>query len=134
MDAVQAVKHHMPRKKILIIEDEEGIRQLEKTVAESVNCDVIEADNFKDGIDLALKELPDLIILDLRLPHKKRGIGLAKSLRKRRSTRGIPIIFVSAYPVWEETRELDSVTNCSFITKPFKIKELAFEIRKYLNI
>ena len=120
-------------KKILIIEDNDEMRNLEKEVLVEAGYEVIEEANAKGGIELAVKEKPDLIIMDIRLPNKKRGIGAAKILRKDPQTKNIPIIFVTAYVLGEDTNEVKSIGNCGYITKPFKIEELLIEISKYLE-
>ncbi|MEE8360006.1 MAG: response regulator, partial [Candidatus Omnitrophota bacterium] len=68
-------------KRILIVEDDPDLRLIEKTQLEAAGYSVIESDNASDGISMAIKEKPDVIIMDVRLPYKKRGIGAAKIIR-----------------------------------------------------
>ena len=68
-------------KKILIVEDDINIREVEKGLLESRGYQVLEAGSAKDGVALALSERPDLILMDIRLPSKKRGIGAARNIR-----------------------------------------------------
>ena len=121
------------KKRILIIENEAEMRLLEKDILNTAGYEVLEADNAKDGIELALKEKPDLILMDIRLPYKQRGIGTAKIIRNNEKTGDIPIIFVTAYPMWEQSEEVKSISNCGYITKPFKIRVFVEYIRKYIG-
>ena len=118
-------------KKVLIIEDDAEMRALEKIVLEERGYEVLEAGNAKEGLALSLESLPDVIIMDVRLPSKKRGIGAAKQLRDNDKTREIPIIFVTGYAEGKDSTEVQNITNSSYITKPFEINALVAEIKKY---
>jgi two-component system cell cycle response regulator DivK len=118
-------------KKVLIIEDNVDMRVLERTVLEERGYEVLEADNAKDGITLAIESVPDIILMDIRLPSKKRGIGAAKILRENEKTRNIPIIFVTGYPGVQDSGEIEHIDNCSYMAKPVELKELIKKIKKY---
>lgn len=122
------------KKKILIIEDDGSIRRLERKLLEAHGYEVIESKEAKEGTALAIAEKPDLILMDIRLPSKKRGIGAARILRKHHETRDIPIVFVTGYQQGEETKEVANIPNCSYITKPFENKDLLGVIAKYLTV
>ena len=120
------------KKKILIIDDDFQLRMIEKKNLEMSGYEVLESDNAADGIKLATEKKPDLILMDIRLPYKKRGIGAAKIIRNDDRTRNIPIIFVTAYPEWEYEDEVRNITNCGYLTKPFKTSHLLEYIQRYL--
>lgn len=120
-------------KRILIVEDNSDVRQMERDLLESNGYQVIEADNAKDGIRLALEEIPDLIIMDIRLPNKKRGIGAARIIRANEKTKDIPIVFVTAYAEGEHTKEISNIPNCGFIAKPFHLETFIEEIVKRIE-
>jgi len=120
-------------KRILIIENDPEMREFERSVLEQAGYCVSEADNARDGIIIAQAEKPNLILMDIRLPHKTRGIGAAKILRKKEATRDIPIIFVSAYPALEETKEVTNITNCGSIIKPFSVRVFLDTIEKFIS-
>ncbi len=117
-------------KKILIIEDESDLREMEKENLQTAGYKVFEAGNAKDGVELAVKERPDVILMDIRLPYKKRGIGAAKMLRNTEETKDTPIIFVTGYPMWEQSAEVKNIANCAYITKPFDIRTLITQIER----
>lgn len=121
------------KKRILIIEDDYSMRTLEKKILESSGYEVLEATNGKEGTALAIKEKPDLILMDIRLPSKKRGIGAARLIRRAPETSHIPIVFVTCYTKGEDTREVTNIPNCGYLTKPFEIPEFLDTVKKYLT-
>ena len=119
-------------KKVLIVEDNAQMRFLEREILEERGYEVLESATSKDGIDLAVEKVPDIILMDVRLPSKKRGIGAAKALRKIDKTRDIPIIFVTGYADGEGSPEIKSITNCGYLTKPFEVKTFIEKVEKYI--
>jgi len=118
-------------KRILIVEDNEDARWMTKVFLESEGHEVLESGDARGGIALAISEIPDLIIMDIRLPSKKRGIGAARIIRRKESTRDIPIIFVTAYTQGPETKEVRNISNCGYLVKPFDMKDLLRMIEEY---
>ena len=121
------------KKKILIIEDDDSMRILEKKILESNGYVVLEATDGKEGIALAVREKPDLILMDIRLPSKKRGIGAARIIRNTPEIGHIPIIFVTCYTKGEETAEVTNIPNCGYLAKPFEIPEFLKTIEEYIS-
>lgn len=120
------------KKLILIIEDNDSLRAMEKKILESAGYRTLEVDNAKEGINLALKEKPDLIIMDIRLPSKKRGIGAARLIRKNPQIADVPIVFVTAYTKGQYTAEVQNISNSAYITKPFEIEEFLQKVKEYM--
>src|SRR6185503_12399104 len=81
--------------KILIVEDSEDVLELLKTVLVLRDFEVVEAMNGKQGLALAKKEQPDLIILDLMLPDMD-GIKVCQTLKESPESKNIPIIILTA--------------------------------------
>lgn len=123
---------HKMNKLILIVEDNDSLRAMEKKVLESEGYEVLTADNARDGVARALEKKPDLIIMDIRLPSKKRGIGAARLIRKTEGIADIPIIFVTAYTKGQYTAEVKNISNSAYITKPFEIKDLIDKVKRYM--
>ncbi|MBN3040889.1 MAG: response regulator [Candidatus Omnitrophica bacterium] len=120
-------------KKILIIEDDKSMRFLEKKLLESNGYEVIEACDAKEGNKMAIDEQPDLILMDIRLPSKKRGIGAARIIRNQKETSHIPILFVTAYSKGEQTKEVQNIPNCGYITKPFDNSQFLNSIKELIK-
>lgn len=119
--------------KILMIEDDDAIRDLTQIALTAAGFEnVVPAVDGKQGLALAKKELPDLILLDLMLP-KLDGLSVCRALREDEATRKIPIIMLTA-----KSEESDIVLGLElgandYITKPFSNKVLIARIRAQLR-
>ncbi len=121
------------KKKILLIEDSADQRLLERIVLTDAGYEVLESDNSSDGFELAVKERPDLVLMDIRLPYKKRGINAAQAMRNNRRTRGIPIIFYTSYPLWEESAIIKNIPKSIYLTKSADSAILLKSIEQFLK-
>jgi DNA-binding response OmpR family regulator len=118
------------KKKILIIEDEADLIKGLKLNLSDEGFDVDWAVNGVEGLRKALKETPDLIILDIMLPEMG-GLEVCRELRQKNI--GIPIIMLTA-----KGEEIDKVVGLEigaddYITKPFSIRELLARIKTQLR-
>ena len=120
------------KKKVLIIEDNEKNRMLEKDLLEIEGFEVLEAKDATSGIALAQKEKPDGILMDVRLPDM-RGTQAAMKLRQDPEVCSIPIIFVTASVIGEGMEEIRAFPNTMFLTKPIDTRTFATEIRQYIS-
>ena len=112
-------------KKVLIIEDDIEIVNLLEIHLKDIDCEVIKAYNGTDGLDIALTEAPDLIILDISMPEMD-GIEVCKEVRKKQNT---PIIMLTA-----KVEEIDRVLGLEigaddYITKPFSVREFIARVK-----
>jgi two-component system cell cycle response regulator DivK len=82
--------------KVLIIEDNKPNQRLFTMFCESVNLEVIIADNGREGVEKADKEMPDLILMDIQMPEMD-GITAMKRIKENEKTRSIPIIALTSY-------------------------------------
>ena len=117
-------------KKILLIEDNEGIRENTAEILELSNYKVFTAENGKTGVELALRENPDLIICDIMMPVLD-GYGVLHLLHKNPITKNTPFIFLTAKTERTDFRKGMELGADDYITKPFSSTELlnAVEIR-----
>lgn len=117
-------------KKILLIEDNQEVRENTAEILELANYKVLTAENGKIGVDLAKKENPDLIICDVMMPELD-GFGVLHVLSKNTSTASIPFIFLTAKSEREDMRKGMNLGADDYLTKPFDDLELldAVEIR-----
>jgi len=114
--------------KILLIEDEPNQVELIHYNLKAEGYDVLVALDGEEGLELALEEIPDLILLDWMLP-KVSGIEVCRQLRRSKITREIPIIMLTA-----RSEESDKIRGLDigaddYITKPYSIKELLARVR-----
>jgi len=118
------------KEKILIIEDEEELVKGLKLNLVFEGYEVIWALDGEEGLNKALKEAPDLILLDIMLP-KKDGLDVCRELRRRNVT--IPIVMLTA-----KGEEIDKVVGLEigaddYITKPFSVRELMARLKAHLR-
>jgi len=116
---------------ILIVEDNIDMRDFIKQQLEE-EYNTIEAFNGQDGLEKALKTMPDLIVTDLMMP-KMDGISLCKQLRKEINTSHIPIIMLTAKAGIENKIEGLETGADDYLTKPFNSKELHARIRNLIE-
>lgn len=109
--------------KILVIEDEEAIRETLEEMLAAENFDVIVAENGRIGVQLAQENLPDLVICDIRMPELD-GYGVLKVLRQTPSTATVPFIFLTAKVAKDDRRLGMELGADDFLTKPFTMDEL----------
>lgn len=115
--------------RILIVEDEVAIAELEKDYLEMNNYKVDVATEGKGGLQMALEEEFDLIILDLMIP----GIDGQTICREVRKVKDIPIIIVSARKEeWDKVQML-GIGADDYMTKPFSPSELVARVKAHLS-
>lgn len=121
-------------KKILLIEDNQEVRENTAEILELANYKVITAENGKKGVEMAKSELPDLIICDIMMPELD-GYGVLRFLGKDVQTASIPFIFLSAKAEKEDLRKGMGLGADDYLTKPFDDMELldAIEVRLKKN-
>jgi two-component system alkaline phosphatase synthesis response regulator PhoP len=103
--------------KVLVVDDEPDIVEILRYNLQKLNFSVLTASNGKDAIDIAKIEIPDLIILDVRMPGLS-GIETCRKIRTFDSLKNIPVLFLTA-----DTDEYTSMSAIEaggnhFITKP----------------
>ncbi len=121
----------MNKKKILLIDDEEDIIKMNKRRLIDSNYDVISANDGKEGIAKAEKEIPDLIILDVKMSIMD-GLQTLVKLKSNPKTSHIPVIMLSG--AGEEATLNKAMINgaADFIDKPFNGEMLMEAIKKNL--
>ena len=110
-------------KKILIIEDNEDVRENTADILKLSNYSVDTAENGKIGIGKAKQLLPDVIICDIMMPELD-GYDVLRELNKNRKTASIPFIFLTAKSDKTDMRKGMNLGADDYLTKPFNEKEL----------
>lgn len=110
-------------KKILLIEDNDDIRNNTAEILELSNYKVFNAADGKAGVELALKEIPDLIICDIMMPVLD-GYGVLHAIHKNEALKNIPFIFLTAKTDRNDIRKGMELGADDYITKPFTGTEL----------
>jgi DNA-binding response OmpR family regulator len=109
-------------KKILIIDDEENIIELLNINLSLRGYDVISAETGEKGLELALKEKPSIILLDIKLPGID-GWEVFKRFQSKSNTKDTQIFFLTA-AVQKKDRAQAQTLGARFIPKPFDIEDL----------
>lgn len=119
--------------KILIVEDEQAIREMLKTTLSLAGFECIEAHNATQAYQLTIDERPNLILLDWMLPNNISGIDLCHRLKKEETLTHIPIIMLTAKG--EENNKIQGLDAGAddYITKPFSTRELISRINAILR-
>jgi len=123
-------------RRVLAIDDQINNLKLIKTVLNKYipDCEVLMAHTGEEGIDVAMKELPDAILLDIVMPEMD-GFQVCKILKTNKSTSHIPVVFISAIINDSESiiKGLDIGAD-AFITKPINPAELSAQVKVMLRI
>ncbi|MBE2295744.1 MAG: phosphate regulon transcriptional regulator PhoB, partial [Phycisphaerales bacterium] len=122
----------MSAKYILIVEDEQAIREMVAFALTGVGYEIGEAADARQAQTMISERLPDLILLDWMLPGIS-GIDFARRLKKEELTRELPIIMLTARA--EEEDKVQGLENGAddYVTKPFSPRELVARIRAVLR-
>lgn len=118
--------------RILMIEDNPNNAMLVKRILEAKSIELIHAWDGETGLQMAMEQRPDLILLDLGLPDVD-GQTIASFIRRVPDLENIPMIAVTAWP--EATaREMAKAYGCDgYITKPINVKSFADTVLGYLK-
>jgi two-component system, OmpR family, alkaline phosphatase synthesis response regulator PhoP len=111
------MKEETSRKRVLIVDDEPGVRSvLQRTLAR--DYDVLEASNGEVAVDMARRNRPDIILMDVMMP-KADGYSACWTIKQDEVTKAIPVVMVTALG-YELNRRLAQQTGAAaYITKPF---------------
>jgi DNA-binding response OmpR family regulator len=118
--------------KILIIEDQEGLSGLYRSVLRQFNHETVFAATGKAGLEAAQQERPDLIILDLLLPNIT-GAEVAQKLRECGILPGVPLIVTTALGEMEAQSMADSLDAVAVLHKPFSVSSIVSSVSEALS-
>jgi DNA-binding response OmpR family regulator len=117
--------------KILVVDDEKEIRDLLSIYLMEDGYEVIAASNGQEAISLAQAELPQVILMDVKMPGID-GVETCKRLKEEERTKSIPIIMVTAYQDRDVEAYLEGADD--FVNKPFDKTEITFRVRSMMRI
>jgi CheY-like chemotaxis protein len=117
-------------KKILIVDDEPDVLKVESFRVKKLGFDVVTAVNGEEALAMIKQEIPNLVLLDLRMP-KIEGSEVCMRVKADKDLNRIPVILVTA----SSENIKDTATSCradDYLIKPFAPEELARMIEKYI--
>jgi len=122
----------MARKKILVIDEEPYIRDTLKVKLTSHGYQVLLSDNAEEALKTAVKQIPDLIVMDIMLSSED-GYKVCQKLRGTPQTKDIPLFILTAKAKDPKTAFDYNTWAQQYITKPFSLDRLMKEIEKVLS-
>ena len=120
------------KKSVLIVEDEESVRRIIVEVIQKLDCDVLQAKNGQEGLDIALSKHPDLILLDLMMP-KLSGQQVCEKLRADEWGKDANIIILTNLDSDTEKNGLKDFNIKDYLVKAnYKLEEIVEKVKKFI--
>jgi CheY-like chemotaxis protein len=117
---------------ILLIEDHEDNRNIYRTILEHFGFRVEVAPDGREGLRLAREAVPDLILMDISIPHID-GWEATRQLKGDEATAGIPIVALTAHALPEDRERAREVGCDGYLTKPVEPTRVIEEVRRFLR-
>ena len=118
--------------KILVAEDERDIRELISFTLQFAGFEVVLAPNGAEAVEVATREHPDLILMDVRMPRMT-GYQACEALKQIPEVQDTPVIFLSAKGQESEIQEGLGVGAVKYILKPFAPDDLTKQVKQILE-
>ena len=116
--------------KILVIDDEQGIRDLLDTLLSRKGYDVVLADNGQKGLELLRRERPDIMVLDLKMPGMN-GLTVLQQVRSLNPQQ--PVIILTGGGTPEAEQQVRALGVTEFVEKEFSLHHLGESLHRLLN-
>ena len=118
---------------ILVADDEDSLRLLIRTTLESSEVTIVEAADGVEALEMARRELPDLIVLDWMMPGKT-GLEVARELRADPRTAAVAILMLTAMGQEKDKKEGLAAGVQAFLVKPFSPLDLLEKVQAVLRV
>ena len=112
---------------ILVVDDEPAIRALLREALESSGHRVLDAEDGAAGLEVALQERPDLVLLDIRLP-KLSGLDVCRWLRRNPTTASMPVLLITGLATENERQAGAEAGATGLVTKPFSPADIVSRV------
>lgn len=122
----------MSNARILLVEDNADNLELVKFLLERAGYDVITAANGQAGLEIAARELPDLVLMDLSLPQMD-GWTAARALRSNPLTAGIPLIALTAHTLPRDRKNAMDSGFDEFLSKPLNVQTFHETVKRVMQ-
>ncbi|HEV2764323.1 MAG TPA: response regulator [Pyrinomonadaceae bacterium] len=119
------------RKVVLVVDDYEEVRILLRKALEMRGCRVVEAADGREAVEVALRERPDLILMDVWLPHQT-GISAVQQIRQEPSMQRVPVIALTAYEAVDLHIKAIQAGCDQYMVKPINLDDLFNLLNRYL--
>lgn len=122
----------MRRKTILIVDDQEDERAIQRAMLEHLGYQVEEANDGRDALDRIPQLTPDLVLLDIAMP-KVDGITVCRTLRADPRTSELPVLFYTASPTEEWEDEVAGLNASGVLVKPVDPHDVATQVKRLIG-
>lgn len=119
--------------KVLSVDDSRTIRMIVSKAFKFYDCELFEAENGLEGLDLTAKQKPDLIILDITMPVMT-GIEMLSKLKQNPELKHIPVIMLTAESGKDHVMQIVKMGVTDYIVKPFKAEQLIERAKSILSL
>ncbi|MBN1893879.1 response regulator [bacterium] len=117
--------------KILVVDDDPGIRKLLSTFLEREGYEIVQAEDGLAGVECAKKNQPDLILLDVVMPNMD-GLTAARLIKFYKPLSEVPIVFLTAKDTDKEIHLAQEARADAYITKPFDVRQVIKVVKELL--
>ena len=121
----------MSGRTILHIEDNEFNRKIVRDLLARTSYRLVEAEDGESGVATALRERPDLMLVDIQLPRLS-GLEVTRRLRSEPATANVPIIIITSFALSGDDQEARAAGASFYLSKPYSPRELLQAIRRFL--
>jgi two-component system cell cycle response regulator DivK len=118
-------------KRILVVEDHEENRRIVRDLLTSAGYEIVEAVTGEEGVTMAERERPDLILMDIQLPGID-GYETTRRIKANPASSRIPIIAVTSYALSGDDVKALAAGCDAYVTKPFSPRALLAKVREYV--
>jgi len=118
--------------KILIADDDPGVRELCRIILGNEGYTVVEAETAMSCVELAQQELPDLVLLDWMMPEVD-GMDALRLLKADHRTRSIPVVMLTALDGLPQITLATYIGAEGYVTKPFEVKDLLSLVGRFTH-
>lgn len=119
--------------KVLAVDDSKTIRKIVSKAFSSYDCEVLEAENGIEGLSIASREKPDLIVLDITMPVMN-GVEMLGKLKGQSDLKDIPVIMLTAESGKDNVMQIVKMGVRDYMVKPFKGEQLIERVMKILTL
>lgn len=119
--------------KVLTVDDSKTIRMIVKKAFKPYDCVLFEGENGVDGLAIATKEKPDLIVLDITMPVMS-GTEMLSKLKAEKDLKDIPVIMLTAEAGKDNVMKIVQMGVNDYMVKPFKGEQLIDRVQKILTL
>lgn len=119
-------------KRVLIVEDQDDNRRILRDLLGSAGLEVLEAINGIEGVAAAVRERPDLVLMDIQMPDMD-GYEATRLIKADPDTAAIPVIVVTSYALSGDEDKAKAAGCDDYVTKPFSPRALLATVRDWLE-